>query len=477
MKLKKIIAVGMSMAMVLGVASGCKKTETVATTEAVPTQTEETNSTEVNPAETEVTPNEPEVTQEVIIDEKASLEGFTDLGADAVANEGEKIVVWSWNSELSDLIKEYSAVDFEYVEIGNGNLDEYREALDKALESGDAPDLFAIDAESAQLYLNSDKTLPINRVGLDYGDLTNMYDYTLQFAADNDGVIKGLTWQSSPSAIFYNRTLATEFLGVTEPEDVAQFFATWDDFITTARDVNERSEGEVKIVSGVDDIWRACLGSRTQSWMNGENVTIDPVMHQYFDLAKILSDEDLTNKTSQLTDEWVNNASNSSTLAYLGPMSISRYFLHLDNEEFNPTAGEWGVVNAPASFFWGGTWICASSQCDMKSDAGQILYDLCISQNSLEKMAQNGEFVNSVSIMKDVSTDPSFAVDWLDNQNPVGVLLDSATTATSVITSPDEDKINYLFKMAVDSYLAGDFETVEEAEASFEANVKDLGTM
>ena len=31
--------------------------------------------------------------------------------------------------------------------------------------------------------------------------------------------------------------------------------------------------------------------------------------------------------------------------------------------------------------------------------------------------------------------------------------------------------------MAVDSYIAGDFETVEEAEASFEANVKDLGTM
>ncbi len=471
MKMKKILALGLSMAMVLGVVAACDSSnDTTTTTTAAPAS--ETTAAPAGNDDTEETTAAPEVQ----VDEEGGLVGYTDLGAAEVANEGDKLEIWSFNTEVGELAGQYSAVQFDYQEVGGGNQEAYRQALDQALASGDqAPDLFACDADYAQLYLNSDNTMPINSVGVDYKDLTNMYNYTLQFATDDENVIKGLAWQACPCGIYYNRSLAAEYLGVSEPEDVAPYFATWDAFLQTAKDVNEKSGGAVKAVSGTDDIWRAYLGTRTQGWIKDGEIVIDPVMSQYFDVVKTLYDEDLTFKTSQWTDPWTNNAANSSTLTFWGPMWLGRYSLNFANEEANPTAGDWGMVNAPGSFFWGGTWLMASKDCDMKADAGQVMYDLCISEDNLKAMAAGGEFVNSVPVMTEVANDPSFAIDWLGGQNPAGVLLASASTIDNSTVGPNDGTINDLFQQAVGSYLSGDIATVADAEASFEANVKDVG--
>lgn len=468
MKMKKILALGMSMAMVLGVVAACDKTETTTTT--ATTAAAETTAAADDVAETTANNNE------VVVDDEGGLVGFNDLGAAEVANEGDKLEIWSFNTEVGTLAEQYSAVQFDYQEVGGGNQEAYRQALDQALASGDqAPDLFACDADYAQLYLNSDNTIAINNIGIDYKDLTNMYNYTLQFATDDDDVIKGLAWQACPCGIYYNRSLAAEYLGVSEPEDVAPYFSSWDKFVETAKAVNEKSEGTVKVVSGTDDIWRAYLGTRTQGWIKDGEIVIDPVMSQYFDVVKTLYDEDLTFKTSQWTDPWTNNAANSSTLTFWGPMWLGRWSLNFANEEANPTAGDWGMVMGPSGFFWGGTWLMASKDCDMKADAGQVVSDLCINEDNLKAMAAAGEFVNSVPVMTEIANDPSFTIDWLGGQNPASVLLESAQAIDNSTVGPNDGTINDLFQQAVGSYLSGDIATVADAEASFEANVKDVG--
>ena len=469
MKMKKIIALGVSMAMVLGVVAACDDSSTSETTAATTTAAT-TAANDDNGGDTQQTDD-----QQAPVDDSGSLAGFTDLGAQAATNDGtDPILVWSWNDEVGDYIAEYSNVTIKYENVGGGNQNTYQEALENALASGDqAPDLYVTDASWTQRYIQSDNSVPVNDLGIDYADLTDMYAYTLNFSDDDEGVIKGLAWQANPAAVFYNRTVAQEYLGVSEPEDVAPYFATWDAFLKTAQDINTASGGEVKALSAIEDMWQPYQNTRTKAWVQDGEIVIDPALEEYFNFAKTLYDEDLTFMTGQWNDNWTGNASNDKVLSFWGPMWLGRFSLAMSNPD-NPTYGNWGVVKAPVDYYWGGTWMMASKTCDMKADAGQIISDLCINPDNLKDMATaKGEYVNSVSIMKAIAEDSSFGLEWLGGQNPFTILFDVAQGIDYSTIGVNDGPINDAFSSAVGSYCSGDYETIADAEAAFKTEAKE----
>ena len=103
--------------------------------------------------------------------------------------------------------------------------------------------------------------------------------------------------------------------------------------------------------------------------------------------------------------------------------------------------------------------------------------DLCIDTDNLETMAQNGEFVNNISIMTDIGNDSSFALDWLGGQNPIPVLLDSATQIDNSTITENDQAINDQLDVVVTSYINGDIASVADAEAAFIAAVEELGVV
>ena len=467
MKTKKIVALMLSLAMVLGVVAACdekpEETTTAGTTAATTAAPDETEPAETEPAET--TEAEPE----------ASLDGYVEMTVADVADEGDTVMIYGWNEEFPGLVDTYSEVTYQ-LEITESNA--YQAKLDQVLASGDnAPDLFVCDADYASKYMNSANTISVNDLGIAYSELTEMYNYTLQFACDDNMVIKGLAWQACPCGVFYNRTLAETYLGVSEPEDVAPFFATWEAFVETCQLVNEASEGAVKAISGTDDIWRAYLNTRSNPWIVDGEIVVDPAMSDYFEIAKTLYDEQLTFQTSQWGDVWTANMSNETVLSYWGPMWLARFSMGLNDGEVpsNQTSGDWGLVEAPAPFYWGGTWMMASTFCDMKASCAQIMRDIAINTDNLQAMADGGEFVNNVSIMTAIAEDASFSLEWLGGQNPAAVLLAAASTIDNSCVGENDQAINDAFTACVNSYLAGDIATVADCEAQFIASVEELG--
>ena len=473
MKMKKIVALGISMAMVLGVVAACSDKDSSDTTTAA-TTTAATTADAGSSDETEASSDETDAT--AAPDQGVSLDGFTDLGKQDATNDGtDPILVWSWNEEVGDYISQYSDVAITYENVGGGDQNTYQTALDAALASGDeAPDLYVTDASWTQRFIQSDNSLPVNELGIDYADLTDMYAYTLNFSDDDEGVIKGLAWQANPAGVFYNRTVAQEYLGVSEPADVQEYFSTWDKFLQTAKDINTASNGEVKALSAIEDMWQPFQNTRTQAWIKDGEIVIDPALEEYFDFAKTLYDEKLTFETGQWNANWTGNAANDKVLSFWGPMWLGRFSLEMSNET-NPTYGNWGLVKAPVDYYWGGTWMMASKTCDMKADAGQIIYDLCIDNANLKDMATSkGEYVNSVSIMKAIAEDSSFGLEWLGGQNPFTVLFEVAQGIDYSTIGVNDGKINDAFSSAVGSYCSGDYETIADAEAAFKAEAKDL---
>jgi len=468
MKTKKIIALMLSLAMVLGVAACTEQPAAEESATAAGSEVAETTA-----ADETATVDETEAT-EATQDATVNTSEYNELAIADVADEDDEVVVYGFNEEVKGLIESYSDISVRYEQQTS---DTIQQVLDNVLASGeDAPDLFACDADYARKYMNSNNTLPINDLGIAYSELTEMYNYTLQFATDDDNIIKGLAWQACPCGVFYNRTVAQNTLGVSEPDEVAPFFESWDAFLETARTVAE-TDG-CAIISSTGDIFRSILNSRSQGWIVDGEVYIDPIMEDYFDLAKTLHDEGLTHETSQWGDAWVADMSNETVLSYWGPMWLARFSMALDpsaNDVPNPTSGDWGIVAAPGDFYWGGTWLMASKYCNSKASVAQIMRDICIDTANLETMAQNGEFVNNISIMTEIGNDDSFALEWLGGQNPIPVLLDAATQIDNSIITENDQAINDALDVVVQSYINGDIASVADAEDAFVAAVQDAG--
>ncbi len=469
MKMKKIFALVLALAMVAGLATACKEDKdetTAATTEAATTTTgDATDATDA----TDDTTAEPASSTPANV---APVANVSDEGSDAIS-------LYGWNEEFTGLLNKWMP-DLEYTyEMTEST--QYQAKLDSALSAGDgAPDLFLLEADYAAKYVDSDNTININDVGIDYADLANQYAYTYEFTMDDIGAIKAVSWQACPCAVFYNVTVAEAALGVSEPDDVAPYFATWDKFIETAATVSEATDGACKIISGTDDIWRAFLNTRSQGWIVDGEVYVDEVFDQYFDLAKTLYDDNLTFQTAQWSPEWTANASNETVLSYWGPMWLVRFSLSLNDPAdapANPTSGDWRAIPAPSSSYWGGTWLAATKYCDMKATAKDIMTKFTIDSDFMMGMAQDGEFVNNVEDMTTIANDTSFALEYLGGQNPFGILLDEAVKIDLSCVGPNDQDINTAFNNAVNSYLAGDVATPDDAITAFTAAVEDLGVI
>ena len=470
MKTKKIIALMLSLAMVLGVAAACTDNGNGETPAA-------TNGTQA-PAATEAPAASEDADASVAeSDVVANASAYTELAIADVTDEGDKVLLYGWNDEFPGLVTNYSSVEYDQ-EITESNT--YQTKLDQVLASGeDAPDIFVTDAEWTKKYINSDNTLAVNDLGIAYSELSDMYNYTLQVAADDNNVIKGLCWQATPCGIFYNKTVAQETLGVSEPEDVAPFFASWDAVLETARTVNEVSGGEKKIVAGIDDIGNAFKfnANRSQGWVTNGQVTIDPVFEDYFEIGKTFKDEGLTFEAGAWGAEWYAGMENQTVLSYWGPMWLSDFCMNMGADGTNPTKGDWGLVLGPCDFYWGGTWMMASKYCDMKASVAQIMRDIALTPDTLDTLARTGacSFVNSYSIMSGLANDPTYGIDYLGGQNAAAVLFEKANDIDMSPLGINDQQIWSEFSNVFNSYLSGEITTVADAEDTFIANVQELG--
>lgn len=460
MKTGRLTALALSLVIAAG-AAGCSYSpaETTAGIETAQTSAKAAVA-ETTAAASESVPNE---TGTGSYAEKPALE--------VKDSESGKLVVWSYNDELKDLIDAYlPGKDYEYVVFSS---DEYKSRLDTAMESGEAPDLFVCDYDYVRYYANSDKTLSINAAGIPNKACSDMYDYTLRLACDDSGNIKGLAWALSPSAVFYQKSLAQQYLGSSEPAQVAKEFSSWGSFLAAARKVSKESEGGVKIITGTDEIFKSYLGSRSNPWKTDGKLHVDSVAEGYLGFSKTINSEKLTSGFRNGSDEWKAGMRNKTVLSYWGSLSFARSSdFALDPaliQKANPTSGDWGIVAPPGAFCSGGSWLMVSTNCDMKKSCADIITAICCDQGNLRDMLASGkcDFVNSRTVINAAASDERYEFAWLGGQNPYAVLGPVADKTDVTPVGSDDPEINGVFSKIVSVYSAGGFKSVQDAKATF----------
>ncbi|MBQ3486464.1 MAG: carbohydrate ABC transporter substrate-binding protein [Clostridia bacterium] len=422
----------------------------------------------------------------------------------AGAEEEITLNVWSFTNELEGMINKYYAPSHPNVKInyviyptdGGEFTSKVDTIMASAAASDEAPDIFALEAAFVKKYVNSNVTADLAKVGITEADVAAAIPVMKQIGTNTaTGELKGLSWQATPGALMYRASLAEKYLGVKTPEEFQAKVADWDLFMETAAEINEKSEGAVKMVVGAGDIWNAFNFGREQGWVVDNKLVIDDVLYDYLDLAKVLEEDNLSNKGGAWTEVWFAGMKSDTTLCFflptwglhytLKPNCTTGYLDTMTEEELaatseanNGTYGDWRMVAGPVGYSWGGTWIGANAaKVEAASDAKkaaikEFILFFTMSEDFLYQYAKDsGDFVGSNAVVDKILAEGGTPNPFLGGQDHYSIFAEAANLANGSIMTDYDEKMNSLWDQFVTTpYSKGEME-LDAAIAEFKAQV------
>ena len=374
-------------------------------------------------------------------------------------NTGE-VTVWSFTDELENMIKSYYQKTFPNVRV-NYSLtpsDMFENKLDPALQSGrGAPDIFALESAFVRKYVESGQLLDITDVYERNKD--KLLKYPVEVGTYN-GRVYALSWQACPGAMFYRRSLAKKYLGTDDPIAVQKYFTDFDTFLGTATFLKSRSNGRCLVVSSRGDLYNVFLGSRTTPWVVNGRLNIDPNMEKYMDISKAIHDNRYDARVGQWSEGWFAGMKGELKDENGNPLEAFAYFLptwglHYVLKPNAPrTSSDWAMIQGPASYRWGGTWIGAWKGTKNTVKVKQIIEYLTASDEFLEAWARDtGDIVSNLNVMNKIKN--NFSEAFLSGQNHYASFVQIAMNVDGKLTQGTDQAIEGLFQEEVTAYVQG----------------------
>lgn len=412
----------------------------------------------------------------------------------AVEATGKTFHIYSWNDEFQGMLAKYyiPAVGGSVAEDGslllpNGDKIEfvinpndngvYQQKLDAALAAGEQIDMFLMEADYILKYVDSEYTVALESVGITEDMMKEQYPYTIDAAKDSKEVIKGSSWQAAPGLFLYRRSLAEKYLNVKTPEEMQEKVKDWDSFIDTARKVNEASKGETKLIASNGDAWQVIRTARTQPWVNESlKLVIDDQVKWYFDFAKTLFTENLTANAAPWSEAWNAGIGNDSVLGYFFPTWGIQWVMTGNSGGKKPgegTYGDWGAVNGPQPYYWGGTWLAVGQKCENLPLAKSIIEYFTLNAASMKDYClKSKDYVNNKAAVQAI-IDDGFSFDFLGGQDHYKLFQEVTSLIDTSAMSAYDQNINIALDTEVNAYIRGE-KDLDTALADFKTAVADL---
>ena len=428
-------------------------------------------------------------------DDAAATTDDAAAGDDAAAEdapaeeEGKVLNIYCWNEEFKSRLTAhypgYEEVDATSGKIGDVDVkwnitpsddNAYQNNLDTTLlgqadaAADDKIDLFLIEADYALKYVNSDYTMSMTDLGFDGSEFDNQYQYTKDVVTDENGNMKGVSWQGCPGVLIYNREAAKEVLGTDEPAQVQASVADWDTFLATAQKMKDAG---YQMTSSVNDTYRVFSNNVTSKWVEDGKINIDDNIMNWVEMSKAMVDAGECGTHDLWSDDWSKGFyPEGKVFCYFGPAWFVDFSMAADDEASIAHAGGWAATEGPQGFFWGGTWICGATGTDNKSLVKDIIEKLTCDENvMIDIVKQDNDFVNNKPAMTKMGADSSYGSAVLGGQNAIPMFCAGAENIDLSNTSPYDQGCNEAFQAAMKDYFEGNVATVDEALETFKKAV------
>ncbi len=386
------------------------------------------------PAEEESKPAESKTESVESKEEESKTESEEEKAAVNLPDDGDCLTIVCWtDTDLNNMFDLYvtknsdakvgETIKYQNCgENGGGAAKEYANYLN----AGDDVDLFVAEAGWILNYINDDKfSAPLSDLGITEDEFKNAYDYTVKIGTDNNGVLKGASWQAAAGGFAYNTDIAKEKLGIETPEAMQDAIKDWDGFMATAEKLKTATDGKVKMTATLGGLWQCFSTATGAAWVDGTTLNTTAVK-EFTTMAKDMVDKGYVNaNVNQWTPDWTNVGLNGETLGYF----YSTWCLGVGAqlEQNGGTAGNWNIVVGPQEYFWGGSWLCVSPNCDNATMAADFIRTFTANDATMEEYAlASGDFVNNKVAMDKIVADGSNSNALLGGQDQFAVLTDVA---------------------------------------------------
>lgn len=404
---------------------------------------------------------------------------------------GGKLVVWSFTDEVAKMVDNYLRNDLPNIQIEftMAPSDVYQSKLKPVLQSGqDAPDVFTLEQAYVRAYPDTGWCLDVTDL-LPQAKAAGMAQYPIDIMTDATGKVRGYSWQCTPGAYFYRRSLAKQYLGTDDPAQVQEMVKDVPAFLATAQKLYDGSGGNVKMVTN-GDLFNPFKAGRKQGWIVDGKLVIDQNMLDLADLQKTLKDKKFDNGASPWDASWFSSMNDTLKDEKGNPVYTFGYFLPTwglhyvlktncevkqDDKVISTTAGDWAMVKGPFGYFWGGTWYAAYVNTTNPDAAKELIAYCTMNEDFLTKYATapttvsgSGDFVSSMNVVNKIKD--TFSEPFLGGQNhyaQFATMIDSINGAT--MTGSDQE-IDAFWQNNMALYLTGE-KTKDEAIATFKSDV------
>lgn len=369
--------------------------------------------------------------------------------------EGKVLNIYSWNDEFSVHLEEYyPGYNKKTQTIGDVKVNFIEEAaedgwyqkkLDKALsKQGEAKpdekvDIFLCETAFAKKYIESENAENIRALGLKEADMEQMYPFTKQVATDSGGVLKGVTWQLCPGGFVYRRSYAKEIFGTDDPVEIQKLVSDWDTFTETAKQIKEKSAGKIAMLAGNEDLFYTYFCNAETPCVNENNeIVFSKSVSDWMDVSKQYTAEGLSCGNAVWSEEWYQGFEKGVFGYFMPSWGVNFILPYGGNEEEKllESYGDWGMVEGPQPYYWGGSYVCAAKGTDNAALVADIMKKLCCEEEAMYKMSKDmQEFVNNKTVNAKI-VEKGEKTEVLGGQSLTAVLSDVAEKMDSSSLSP-----------------------------------------
>lgn len=405
------------------------------------------------------------------------------------SDEGKVLNIYAWNEEFKSRITDhypgYEEVDATHGKIGDvdvvwtitpNNDNAYQNNLDQQLlkqadaSADDKIDIFLVEADYALKYSDTDYTMAVSDLGITDDELANQYDYTKKILEDSNGVLKGVSWQSTPGVLIYNREIAKDMWGSDDPAEVQKHVSDWDTFYATGSELAAKG---YKLTATVNDSYRVYSNNVSSKWVEDGKLNIDPQFKAWADAEKASYEAGQTTTGDLWSDEWsAGFYPDGKVFAYFGPAWLINFSMGQDDEKSIAHAGGWGATEGPQAFYWGGTWICAATGTDNPTLVADIMRKMTTDETILKDIvSKNSDCINNKNVLSSLASDDSFGFSVLGGQNPFGLFTENVEKIDLSNLSAYDQGCNESFQKIMKDYFSGQYATYDEAIEAFKQDV------
>lgn len=435
--------------------------------------------------------------------------GETAVSAPAPAATGKTVLnVWSFTNEINTMAVAYECrnpnVDVVYTMIPMTN-GEYQTKLLASLGTRDAPDVIALEASFVKEYVESDFLADLG-VLLPEAEAAQTYPFVVEVGSHN-GTTKAFSYQATPGALFYRRSLATEYFGTDDPVEIQALLSDMDKFTEAAAIIKEMSGGNTYMVASNGDFQNPYFANRSQPWIVDGALVVDPMVNEYVRIAKLFRDQGYEAQAAQWQEGWFAGMSDTLVDAAGTPKKIFSYFLPtwglpyvlapnaVAADGSSDTSGDWAVIEGPLPYQWGGTWVGVIDGTSKMDIATDFVRFVALDQENLTNWATGvytneylkgcdpnvpgdqqqapGDFVSSQVVVEKIipSFDDSAMSAFLGGQNSYAGFATAAPSVNAELMTGSDDAIQRALGDPVALYLNGE---IDEAAlwSSWKSNLR-----